>query len=158
VSVAARSLSDYLRRFRPVATPGAAAPAGVPSDVVAALQAELAPVFEALGDAQREAARIRDEARARSHEIARAALVEAASIEASGRRDAARARSEASSERAQLAEAERRQLLAAGEAEAARIDARVAQRMPGMVDRVVDGVLRVERSPMGHADATGSKP
>lgn len=70
---------DLLYRFRPAGVPGAATAAGVPTDRVADLTAELAPVFAALeateeecttlvADAEREAAtrRERDQGRARA--------------------------------------------------------------------------------------------
>ncbi|MGH3462272.1 MAG: hypothetical protein ACRDP9_12430, partial [Kribbellaceae bacterium] len=55
---------DFLERFRPAGTPGAAAIAGVPADRVAELSAELAQVFDALADTEEEAARIRRDAAA----------------------------------------------------------------------------------------------
>ena len=50
------TLRDYVRRFRPAGAPGAAAPAGVPADRGAELDAELAGVFEELRGASEEAA------------------------------------------------------------------------------------------------------
>ena len=42
------SARDMLQRFRPIGTPGAAAPAGVPADRAAELGRELQPVFDEL--------------------------------------------------------------------------------------------------------------
>jgi vacuolar-type H+-ATPase subunit H len=70
---------DFLERFRPAGTPGAAAAAGVPADRVAELETELAPVFDALACTEAEADRIRC----------------AASAEAARRRERARQRARA---------------------------------------------------------------
>ena len=50
---------DFLERFRPAGTPGAAAQGGVPADRIADTAAELEPVFMMLDDVHAEAARIR---------------------------------------------------------------------------------------------------
>lgn len=52
-------LRDFLSRFRPAGTPGAAARPGVPVDRVAEREAELQPVLALLADTEQEAARIR---------------------------------------------------------------------------------------------------
>jgi hypothetical protein len=75
-----RTLSDILRRFRPAATPGPAAPAGVPVDRVHEAAAELAPVFAALQPSVVAAADALTAARAEAERRERAATEEAERI------------------------------------------------------------------------------
>ncbi|MBK9181011.1 MAG: hypothetical protein IPM45_15880 [Acidimicrobiales bacterium] len=135
-------LRDRLRRLRPVAAPGPAGPAGVPADVTRAVEAELAPVFAALDDAQREAQR----RRARAAAAARARRAEATArgeqLRAGARTDAAAQRADAARQRVALEAAERDRLLAAADAEAAAVRHRADARLPALVDRVLDEVRR----------------
>lgn len=134
-------LGDYLRRFRPVGTPGAAAPAGVPSDVDAEQAAELAPVFAALEGTREEAARIRSEAEQEARRIADEATSAIEAIESDGRRRMAEVRAQVATERTRLADDEGERLLAEANDEASRVERTAATRRPAMVDRVVDTVL-----------------
>lgn len=92
------SMLTFLDRFRPAGAPGAATGAAVPSDRVASVAAELAPVFDALIATVAQCDRIREEARAEAarrtetaDEEARAALSRAA-VEAEADRAAEAAR------------------------------------------------------------------
>lgn len=134
-------LSDRLRRFRPVGTPGAAAPAGVPADEDAEQLAELAPVFEALRDTVREAEQLRAAAEDAAAAIEAAADEKVVATEADARRQMAEARAEVSAERAQVADEERRRLLSEADDAAALVDRTAAARLPTMIDRVVGSVL-----------------
>jgi hypothetical protein len=55
--------ADFLRRFRPVGTPGAAARAGVLMDRAAEAAGELEPILALLAGAESAAAGIREQAR-----------------------------------------------------------------------------------------------
>lgn len=141
---------DLLERLRPIGTPGAAAPAGVPVDRRAGAEAELEPVFAAMAGVEEEVRRLLDEGGAK----------------AAGRRDSAaarvqeilaRSRGEAEAERAAVAARMRHQAdadaattLAEAELEAAKVRARCAQRLPSMVATVVDRI----RADLDEATAT----
>ncbi|MET0765951.1 MAG: hypothetical protein ABWY29_13885 [Blastococcus sp.] len=140
---------DLLQRFRPVGTPGAAAPAGVPADRGAELSRELQPVFDELAGADEEAGRIRlvaaAEARARRDRAQQqaSALVEAA------RRNAQRARADAAAALVRQAEEEDTAVLAAADQDAAAVTRQAASRYAGLVQQVVRAVrdLAAERTP-----------
>ncbi|HEY6706309.1 MAG TPA: hypothetical protein VJB61_01800 [Actinomycetota bacterium] len=128
---------DFLNRFRPAGTPGAAARAGVPVDRAAEAAAELEPVLALLAVAESACAAVRERAQQDAEDIG-----ERARARADGRLAEARAR--ADSERAAAAARAR----ARGQAESVRLTARAErratarrelaeQRMPGYVGRVV---------------------
>lgn len=131
------SSRDFLERLRPSATPGAATRAGVPADRVAERSAELEPLLALLADVQAEAERIRAEARDEAGRRNRAAAEQARALVAEARRaaQAERQQTAAAARAAALTEAQAR--LAAAHAEAEQVDARAAERIPGLVDRVV---------------------
>jgi hypothetical protein len=60
---------EFLRRFRPAGTPGAAARAGVPVDRAAEAAGELAPVLALLADVESATAEIREGARLDAMEL-----------------------------------------------------------------------------------------
>ncbi|MFE2183443.1 hypothetical protein [Streptomyces sp. NPDC059455] len=138
---------DFLLRFRPVGSPGRAAPGGVPADRAAELTAELEPPLSLLEEAEAEARGIRDEAARTAAERCRAAerqaeeIVEQASARAQGlrARTAARGRGQA--------EAEAAELLAASEREVSAVRSRVEARMPALLDRVARLVAEDIRMP-----------
>jgi hypothetical protein len=139
-------LRDFLDRFRPAGTPGAAGAVGVPADRLAGAEQELAPVFAALAGTERECAAIRERAeRSAERRTAQAHRMAAAII--------ARARSQAAAERASAAagvqEAARTGLEGISEAadrSAAAVRAAAAQRMPALVERVVHRALELAES------------
>jgi hypothetical protein len=131
---------DLLQRFRPVGTPGAAAPAGVPVDRVAELSRELQPVFDALADVQEEAGRIRAIATAEARARLTAAEQQAAVLVDAARRDAGAARAEVAAEGARRAEAVAAAALATAEHDAAAVTARAAARYAELTERVVRAV------------------
>ncbi|MER6086376.1 hypothetical protein, partial [Streptomyces sp. NPDC001833] len=85
------SLRDFLERFRPTGTPGAAV-TGVPPDREAERAAELAPALARLTAVQQEADRIRAAGEEAAGTIRRAAGREAAGIVAAAREQAPEAR------------------------------------------------------------------
>ncbi|MBF6299016.1 hypothetical protein IU459_15900 [Nocardia amamiensis] len=132
-----RPWRDFLERFRPAGTPGAAVLRGIPADRAHDIAGELEPVLALLDHTQAHAERIRadavdrarerrDDARRRSEEIIAAARDSVESI----RVDAlTHARMEAAAERADQAEA--------ASAEIEQMRARVSARLPGYVERVL---------------------
>jgi hypothetical protein len=129
---------DFLERFRPVATPGAASALGVPADRVAELSVELAPVFAALVPVEDEADRRR--AAADTWAASRVAAAEAAAeaVVADGRRRAEAERLAAASEAARRGEEESAAVLATAERDAAQVTTGAAARTPDLLRRVRD--------------------
>lgn len=132
---------DILRRFRFHAVPGAPAPAGVPADRTAELEAELAPVFRTLEAAQVRAARILDEASAHAEQQRASARDHAGRIASEGRAEAAAARAESVAAGLSEAQQQRLLLLAAAQEEALRIARVSVERTPPLVEETVRRVL-----------------
>jgi hypothetical protein len=144
---------DFLNRFRPAGTPGAAARAGVPVDRAAEAAAELEPVLALLAEAesagaavreraQQDAKGIREQARARAD-----GLVAEARARADGERAAAAARARA------RGQAESDRLTGQAERRATARRELAEQRLPGYVGRVVAMV----RTAGEEAAATGQE-
>lgn len=131
---------DFLERFRPAGTPGAAAKPGVPADRVAELSAELEPVLALLADTEKEADSIRTEASLQAERVRRHADERARVVVAAARRSADAERSDAAARLRQRAAQETAEILARAEQEAADVRRRGSERLPGYVDRVVGAV------------------
>lgn len=128
---------DLLQRFRPVGTPGAAAPAGVPVDWVAELSAELEPVFAALSAVEAAAEAVRREALTEAVRRRDGAAAEAQQIVAAARRGAEDERRGVAERRRREAQQEVGRLLAVAAAEAERVRGVAAGRMSELTARVV---------------------
>ena len=128
---------DFLERFRPAGTPGAAARPGVPADRSADAAAELTPLLMLLDDIQDEAQRIRADAAARADEICRAARRQAEQIVAQARRGALSIQTEAEAAARSRAAAAQADMQAQNAAEIERLRARAAEQMPCYVEKVV---------------------
>lgn len=128
---------DLLDRFRPVGTPGAGSPAGVPADRRADALHELAPVFARLhmidDECESTIRAARDIAARRDAESAAAA----ADILQRARATAPQLRADASARREAEALRDLVATRAAYDAEAARVLRVVEQRLPAYVDLVV---------------------
>jgi vacuolar-type H+-ATPase subunit E/Vma4 len=130
-------MPQWLERFRPAGTPGAAGRSGVPVDRSADAAAELTPLLLLLDDVQDEAERMRKDAIERVDEIRRTAHREADQIVTRARLEAQRVRAEAEAKaqsRATVTWADRQ---AQNAAEIERLQQRSAERMGRYVDRVV---------------------
>jgi cell division septum initiation protein DivIVA len=101
---------DFLNRFRPAGTPGAAARAGVPVDRAAEAAAELEPILALLAEAESASATVRERAQQDAKDIREQARARADSL-------VAEARARADGERATAAARAR----ARGQAESARL-------------------------------------
>ena len=128
---------NFLERFRPAGTPGAAARPGVPADRSADAAAELTPLLMLLDDIQDEAQRIRADAAARADEICRAARRQAEQIVAQARRGALSIQTEAEAAARSRAAAAQADMQAQNAAEIERLRARAAEQMPCYVEKVV---------------------
>lgn len=134
---------DFLERFRPVGTPGAAGRRGVPADRVADLAAELEPVLALLDDTQAECAALRRQGE--EHAAARRAQAQAQAAavlaDAGARSDDARAAAAAAvARRADDAEEQAR---ADGRREVERVRRTAEQRLPELL-LAADQVMRAE--------------
>ncbi|HET8680705.1 MAG TPA: hypothetical protein VFM54_02345 [Micromonosporaceae bacterium] len=146
---------ELLERFRPAGAPGAASGAGVPADRRAGVEAELEPVFAALDEAQRECARIREDAAVR----AAARRVEVAER---ARAIVARARAGTPAERAAAAAETRRRgqheiasIISHAEDDAEVVRRSAQRRQADLVARVVDTVrAQLAGAPVAHAPAS----
>ncbi|MFF7647562.1 hypothetical protein [Streptomyces canus] len=132
---------DFLTRFRPVASPGRAAPGGVPADRSAELHAELAPPLALLGQAEADARSVRECADTAAAARLREAEVLAEEIVADAREQARRARERAAERSLRAAEAEAAELLAEAEREAAAVRDRARSRTPALTERALASVL-----------------
>ncbi|WP_055557996.1 hypothetical protein [Streptomyces sp. NBRC 110028] len=145
-------LRDFLLRFRPVGSPGRAAPGGVPADRTAELTAELQPPLSLLEEAEEEARRIRDGAAREAAERRRAAERRAREIVGSAQDRARQARTTSAARIRRDAEAEAAELLATAQREAVAVRRRAEERMPRLLDRVADLVaedIEVPPAPAG---------
>lgn len=155
----ARTLGDFLRRFRPVGTPGAAASAGVPADRVGELAAELAPVFAALEDTRAEAERIRAAGQRQADARRDAAAEEARGVLVEAERQVGAEREAAAAAALAAFDAEREVAMADAEREVRRIRDRAESRRAEMVARVLSCVWAAAPSvPPGVEPAPASRP
>ncbi|MFF8475645.1 hypothetical protein [Streptomyces sp. NPDC015414] len=135
------SLRDFLERFRPTGTPGAAA-VGVPADRAAERAAELEPALARLTDVQREAARIRAAADEAAEVLRRDTALRAERVVADARERAPEVRRLAAAPVLEDGRREAGAVRAAGDRTAEAVRARARERMPELVDRTVTDALR----------------
>ncbi len=140
---------NFLDRFRPAGTPGAAGRPGIPADRSADAAAELTAVLALLDDAQEEAARTRQVAVDRGQEIRRAAHRQAAELVAKARDDAETVRAQSEADALREAGADEDDKRRQTEAEISRLRQRADQRLAHDVDTVaaqargwLDGLVR----------------
>lgn len=138
---------DFLLRFRPVGSPGRAAPGGVPADRAAELAAELTPPLSLLEEAEAEARRIREEAVRVAADRRRDAERQADTIVGRARARADEVRTEAAARVRRAAEAEAAESLATAERNEAEMRSRTQARMPGLLDRVARLVIEDIETP-----------
>ena len=127
---------DFLMRFRPVGSPGRAAPGGVPADRSAELSAELEPPLSMLEQAEAEARAVSERAVRRAAEVQAEAKRQAEEIVDQTRARTHDVRVETADRVRREAEAEAAELLASAGHEAAALRHRIETRMPALVDRV----------------------
>lgn len=134
-------LRDFLTRFRPVGTPGAAMARGVPADRVAEREAELAPVLALLAETQQDAERVRRAADEQAERQRMRAREQADAIVTEAKRRAEAERAAAAARVSRLAADEHRRAEITAAQRAARVRAIAAQRLPGMLDQALAPVL-----------------
>ena len=132
---------DFLRRFRVHVVPGAPAAVPAPADRAGELAAEVAPIFAALEEAQRDAAAIISAAERDAAADRASATAQGQRLIAAARAGVAVARADAAGQCLANADRQRERVLADGRAEADRIRRVAAERMPELIDEVVRRVL-----------------
>ena len=138
---------DLLYRFRPAGVPGAASPAGVPTDRAADLATELAPALDALGPTEDECAAIVESARAAGRERGERDAAEASAIVESARARLqaeradviARLRAESEQQSEEVLRSAREQAEAVRTASTARLPEYVAS-VVAAVEDLIDGI------------------
>lgn len=150
---------DFLTRFRPAASPGRAAPTGVPADRSAELRAELAPPLSLFERTEAEARSVREQAAETAASRRREAERQAEAVVAKAREEARRVRARAAEQVLRTAESRAAALLAEADREAAAVQDRAGDRMPGLVDRAVALVLEdlaTEQTAPASAESPGT--
>jgi len=142
------ALRDFLARFRPAGSPGAAAHAGVPADRSRELKEELGPVLALMESTDAERERIIVQARSDAEQIVARARAEAAGSAADAARRAEAAREEAARQVMAQAREEAARVVADATQQAARTRQLARERMPALVGPAVDMIrqLRSEAS------------
>jgi vacuolar-type H+-ATPase subunit H len=135
-------LRDFLARFRPAGSPGAAR-AGVPADRSRELQAEVGPVLVLLDGTDAERERIIAQARRDAEQITAAARAEAAVITAEAAQRAEAARDEAARRVMVQARDEAAWSVAAARRQALQTRELARQRMPALVSRAVEEIRQL---------------
>ncbi|HEV7187340.1 MAG TPA: hypothetical protein VGN28_05545 [Blastococcus sp.] len=136
------SARELLQRFRPVGTPGAAAPAGVPADRATELSRELQPVFDELATTTEEVGRIRAAAAEQARVRRDGAAEEARRIVQTARLQAEAERADTAARILRRAEQETATAMADASRQAADITGRARARSAGYIQRIVDEVGR----------------
>lgn len=140
-------LREFAGRFRPAGVPGAAAPAGVPTDARAARESEVEPVFAALAGTLSLCAELREQAEADARETVRRARERSASVVADAQARTAAERADALALAHDRRTAENRSLLEDAGREAEAVAARAESRIPGLVEQVVGRVRELGAAP-----------
>ncbi|MEU8865711.1 hypothetical protein [Streptomyces umbrinus] len=146
---------DFLTRFRPAATPGRAAPGGVPADRSAVFAAELVPPLALLDQAEAEARSIRERAARAAEEKRREAEARAEQIVAAAHADARLVRAESADRTVHEAETEAADLRDRAIHEVAAVRERATARMPLLIDRVA-ALTAEELTPLREPSSTTS--
>jgi vacuolar-type H+-ATPase subunit H len=142
---------DFLDRFRPAGSPGAAARAAVPVDRSSELEAELMPVLTLLDGADADCARIVAGARREAGRITGAAREEAAATLVDAERRARAAREQTVQQALAEARAEAAETVASARREALRSHELSGQRIPVLVSRAADLVRGLGTGDLGPA-------
>ncbi len=155
------STRDVLDRLRPVGSPGAAAPAGVPVDRRAGLEAELAPVFAALTGVEDECRRIRSAAAAEAARRRQSGIDRARDVLSQARLDVRAERAGAAAELRRRAETVAAELQAQADHEAEEIRQRADRQLPNTVAMVLSRVrddIRALAGDIAQASRSGAQP
>jgi len=142
---------DFLERFRPAGTPGAATPRGVPADRVAEAAAELAPLLSLLDDVPIRVEQIRRRGVEQADQLRRDAGLRADAVVAGALARVKSVEAEASAQVRSSAAVEEADGDAAHAMAIEQLRARTAVRMPEYVDRVVAAARALMTDPGGQS-------
>jgi len=138
-------LRDFLTRFRPAGSPGAAArAAGVPADRSGELEAEVAPVLALLDDTAAERERLITQARREAEQIVAAARSAAGAIAADTAQRAQAVREQAAGQVMTAAREQAAKTAEDARRQAAQIRELARQRTPALVSRIVGTIRQLE--------------
>lgn len=135
------ALLSILDRFRPAGAPGPAGPVGVPALDDQGPAAELAPVFAACAADVAESRALVEEAQQAAQRAVPLAREQAAAVLAQARLDGAADRATAAALVEQTTSASEAQVRAAAAAEAQEVADRSRDRIPALLEEIVDDVL-----------------
>jgi cell division septum initiation protein DivIVA len=138
------ALRDFLTRFRPAGSPGAAERAGVPADRAGELESEVAPVLALLGDIEAERERLIAQARRDAEQIVAGAQSAAAAIAADAAQRAETVREQAARQVMTAAREQAARTVEDARQQAVQTRALARQRMPALVNRVVGMIRQLE--------------
>ena len=136
-------LRDFLSRFRPAGTPGAAR-AAVPADRSRELETELSPVLAQLAGTDTECGRLVDQARRDAGQTMAQAQAEAAAITAAAGKRAETIREEAARQAMAAARDEAAAAVRDAQRQADQTRELARQHMPALVSRAVDTIRRLQ--------------
>jgi vacuolar-type H+-ATPase subunit H len=138
-------LRDFLMRFRPAGSPGAAAArAGVPADRSGELEAEVAPVLARLDDTEAERERLIAQARRDAEQIVAAARSAAGAIAADAAQRAETVRERAGQEVVAAARKQSTRTTQVAAQQAAQIRELARQRTPALVSQILGTIRQLQ--------------
>ena len=137
-------LRDFLTRFRPAGSPGAAVRAGVPADRSGELEAEVAPILARLDDTEAERERLIAQARRDAEQIVADARSAADTITAGAAQRADTVREQTAQQVMTAARKQSAKTTQAAMQQAAQIRELARQRMPALVSRVVGTISQLQ--------------
>ena len=138
------ALLDFLTRFRPAGSPGAAERAGGPGDRPSELESEVAPVLALLADTEAERERLITQARRDAEQVVAGAQSAAAVIAADAAQRAEAVREQAARQVMTAAREQAARTVSDARRQAAQTRELTRQRMPVLVNRVVGMIRQLE--------------
>jgi len=137
-------LRDFLTRFRPAGSPGAAARAGVPADRSGELESEVGPVLAFLDGTEAERERLIAQARGEAEQIVAAARSAAGATAADAAQRAGTVRQQAAQQVLTAARGQAARTADHARHQAAQIRELARLRRPALVSRAVDTIRQLQ--------------
>lgn len=151
-------LHDFLDRFRPAGTPGAAGRAAVPADHAREMEAELLSVLALLDGTDARCAGIVTQARDDAERIVTAARAEAATLLSDAGQRAAAARADAVQHVVAAARADAANAVASAHEQARQVAELAGQRTPALAGRAIELVRHLGFGNPGPAGGWPGRP
>jgi F0F1-type ATP synthase membrane subunit b/b' len=137
-------LRDFLTRFRPAGSPGAAARAGVPADRSGELESEVGPALALLADAEAERERIIAQARREADQIVAEARSAADAVAGDAAQRAETIREQAARQVLTAAREQAVRTVQEAGQQAAQIRELARQRTPALVSHVIGAISQLQ--------------